>query len=272
MRRIAFAFLIPLLLPPGTASLRAQESDDDAQFLAHCERDDYGGDHETFCDVVVESVDAPAATIAFDGGRNGGVAFKGWDEARMEVHARIQAHADTEEEAREIARAVRVELTPGGGRAFGPEGEEWTVVYHVYVPRERNLEGTSNNGPLSARGVTGRIRLETRNGPIDLADVGGEVTARAQNGPIGVKLGGTTWEGAGLDAETRNGPISISIPSGYSAVLETGTEHGPFDTEIPLQARLEPGQEGSRFRIELGSGGPLVRVVTTNGPVSIEAR
>ena len=272
MRRIAFVFLIPLLLPPGTASLRAQESEDDAQWLAHCERDDYGGDHETFCDVVVESVDAPAATIAFDGGRNGGVAFKGWDEARMEVHARIQAHADTEEEAREIARAVRIELTPSGGRAFGPDGEEWTVVYYVYVPRERNLEGTSNNGPVSARGVTGRIRLETRNGPIDLADLGGEVTARAQNGPIGVKLGGTTWEGAGLDAETRNGPISISIPSGYSAVLETGTEHGPFDTEIPLQARLEPGQEGSRFRIELGSGGPLVRVVTTNGPVSIQAR
>ena len=272
MRRIAFAFVIPLLLPPGPAVLRAQESDDDAQWLARCERDDRGGDQETFCEAVVESVENPAATIAFDGGRNGGVAFKGWDEERMEVHARIQAHADTEEEAREIARAVRIELTPGGGRAFGPEGDEWTVVYHVYVPRRRNLEGTSNNGPLSARGVTGRITLETHNGPIDLTDVGGEVTARAQNGPIGVRLGGTTWEGAGLDAETRNGPISVSIPAGYSAILETGTEHGPFDTQIPLQARLEPGHEGRRFRVELGGGGPLVRVVTTNGPVSIEAR
>jgi DUF4097 and DUF4098 domain-containing protein YvlB len=190
----------------------------------------------------------------------------------MEIHARIQAHADSEDEAREIARAVRIELTPSGGQAFGPEGEEWSVVYHVHVPRRRNLEGTSNNGPLSARGVTGTIRLETRNGPIDLADVGGDVTARAQNGPIGVKLGGTTWEGAGLDAETRNGPISISIPPDYAAVLETGTEHGPFDTEIPLQIRLEPGQDQHRFRVELGGGGPLVRVVTTNGPVSIEAR
>src|SRR5687768_3913927 len=97
MRRTAFVFLIPLLLPPGPASLRAQESDDDAQWLAQCERDDYGGDDETFCEVVVESVDAPAATIAFDGGRNGGVLFKGWEEERMEVHARIQAHADSED-------------------------------------------------------------------------------------------------------------------------------------------------------------------------------
>jgi hypothetical protein len=272
MRRILLAFVIPLLLPPGPASLRAQESEDDAQWLARCERDDYGGDQESFCDVVVESVDSPGANIAFDGGRNGGVAFKGWDEERMEVHARIQAHARTEAEAREIAREVRIELTPSGGRAFGPEGEEWTVVYRVYVPRRRNLEGTSNNGPLSVRGVTGTIRLETRNGPIDLADVGGDVTARAQNGPNGVKLGGTTWEGAGLDAETRNGPISISIPADYSAVLETGTENGPFETEIPLQVRIEPGKSGRRFTVELGGGGPLVRIVTTNGPVSIEAR
>jgi hypothetical protein len=271
MRRIAFVLVIPLLLPPGPASLRAQGSEDDAEWLARCERDEYGDDHETSCEVVVESVEAPAATIAFDGGRNGGVAFQGWDQDRMEVHARIQAHADTEEEARAIARAVRIELTPGGGRAFGPGGEEWTIVYYVYVPRQRNLEGTSNNGPLSARGVTGRIRLETRNGPIHLADVGGDVYARAQNGPIGVKLRGTRWDGEGLDAETRNGPISISIPAGYSAVLETGTEHGPFETDIPLQVTLGPGESTRRFRAELGGGGPLVRVVTTNGPVSIRS-
>jgi hypothetical protein len=47
---------------------------------------------------------------------------------------------------------------------------------------------------------------------------------------------------------------------------------GPFETEIPLQVRIEPGKSGRQFRVELGSGGPLVRVITTNGPVSIESR
>jgi hypothetical protein len=125
---------------------------------------------------------------------------------------------------------------------------------------------------VSAQGVSGRIRLETENGPIALEDVGGDVTARTENGPLSVVLGGTTWEGQGLDAETENGPISVSVPAGYAAVLETGTENGPFDTEIPLQVRIEPGESTRRFRAELGGGGPLVRVVTTNGPVSIEAR
>jgi hypothetical protein len=190
----------------------------------------------------------------------------------MEVHARIQAHGDTEAEARDLARAIRLELVPGGGRAMGPDPESWSVVFHVFVPRARDLEGTANNGPLGVEGVQGRIRLETRNGPINLRDVGGDVYARARNGPLNVALSGSTWEGAGLDAETRNGPISVSIPAGYAAVLETGTVNGPFETEIPLQVRIEPGESDRRFRVELGGGGPLVRVVTTNGPVSIESR
>jgi len=269
MRRLALLFLIPLLLPPGPPGLLAQEDESDARWLAKC--DDYG-DRATFCDVVVETIDSPAATIAFDGGRNGGVAFKGWDEDRMEVHARIQSHGDTEAEARELARAIRIELAPGGGRAIGPADESWSVVYRVFVPRRRNLEATANNGPVSADGVSGRIRLETRNGPIGLEDVGGDVTARTQNGPLSVVLSGTTWAGEKLDAETRNGPISVSIPAGYAAVLETGTENGPFSTEIPLQVRLEPGQSQRRFQAVLGGGGPLVRVVTTNGPAKIRSR
>ena len=273
MRRIAFVFLIPLLLPPRPPGLLGQETEDDARWIARCQRDNDDRHRQTFCDVIVESVASPAATIAFAGGRNGGVVYKGWDQDRMEVHARIQAHGDTEAEARELARTIRLELGPGGGRAVGPSrDDDWSVVYRVYVPRRRNLEATANNGPLSAEGVHGRIRLETRNGPIDLRDVGGDVQARAQNGPIGVTLGGTTWDGAGLDAETRNGPISVAIPANYSAILETGTVNGPFDTEIPLQVRLEPGKSGRQFRAELGSGGPIVRVITTNGPVSIESR
>lgn len=267
MRRLAFVFLIPLLLPPAPPGLHAQEKSD-ARWLAEC--DEYGDDHATFCDVVVETIATPAATIAFEGGRNGGVAYYGWDRDEMEVHARIQTHADTEAEARELARAVRLELGPGGGRAIGPD--KGAVVFHVYVPRQVNLEGAANNGPLSVKGVSGRIRLETRNGPIGLEDVGGDVTARTQNGPVHVALGGSTWQGEKLDAETRNGPISLSIPAGYAAVLETGTENGPFSTEIPLQVELRPGHTSKRFQAVLGGGGALVRVVTTNGPVKIRGR
>ena len=268
MRRLAFAFLIPLLLPPSPPSLHAQE-ESDARWIAEC--DEHGG-RPVVCDVIVESVASPAATIAFDGGRNGGVVYTGWDQSGMEVRARIQAHGDTEAEARALARSIRLELGPGGGRAIGPDDKGWSVVFHVSVPRRVNLEATAHNGPVSARGVSGRIRLETQNGPIGLEDLGGDVLARAQNGPLNVKLSGGTWQGEKLDAETQNGPISLSIPAGYDAVLETGTVNGPFSTEIPLQVTLQPGRTPRRFQAVMGDGGPLVRVVTTNGPAKIKGR
>lgn len=268
VKRLA-AFLIPVVLPLLPLDIHAQD-DDDREWLEECRDDDYG-DRARYCEVLVESVADPAASIAFDGGRNGGVQYVGWDQDRMEVHARIQAHADTEAEAHDIIRAVRLEIGSTGGRAVGPD-DDIVVVYKVFVPRRRNLEATAQNGPVSARGVTGRIRLETRNGPISLKEVGGDVQVRAQNGPIAVALAGGTWEGEGLDAETRNGPVSVSIPAGYSAVLETGTVNGPFTTEMPLQVQIQPGESTRRFRATLGSGGPVVRVVTTNGPVSIRSR
>jgi hypothetical protein len=95
------------------------------------------------------------------------------------------------------------------------------------------------------------------------------VQARAQNGPLSVQLTGPSWRGEGLDAETVNGPLSISIPDGYSARLETGTMNGPFSTDIPLNVTLQRGRQIRQITTELGNGGPTVRAVTTNGPVSI---
>ena len=92
-----------------------------------------------------------------------------------------------------------------------------------------------------------------------------------QNGPIAVTLAGTTWQGAGLDAETRNGPISLTVPDGYNARLETGTVHGPFASDLPLTVTLQ-GRLSGPFTATLGSGGAPIRLVTTNGPVSIKRR
>lgn len=268
-RLVTFLATIAMLLLPGI--LHAQDADD-RKWLAKCLEED-GGARARHCEVLVESVDSPAATITIDAGRNGGIQYEGWDQDRMEVHARIQAHADTPAEARQRVRAVRLEVTPSGARAVagaGDRDEDVVVVYRVFVPRSRNLEGTTRNGPLAARGVVGRIRLSTTNGPISLEGVGGDVHARAENGPLSVVLTGSTWRGAGLDAETRNGPVQVTIPRTYAAVLETGTVHGPMSTDIPLV--LQPGRAGGRIRSELGGGGSTVRVVTTNGPVTIRSR
>jgi hypothetical protein len=113
------------------------------------------------------------------------------------------------------------------------------------------------------------MSLETRNGPLALREVGGDVYARAQNGPLSVSLTGDGWQGAGLDAETRNGPVTLSLPEGFNAQLEAGTQNGPFSSDIPLSVTLQGRLRRGPIATTLGSGGAPIRVITTNGPMVI---
>src|SRR4051794_35191939 len=81
---------------------------------------------------------------------------------------------------------------------------------------------------------------------------------------------GPRWNGRGRGAETENGPIVLALPRDCSARLETGPLTGPLDVHVPLPVTLGDDEPTlRRFVTTLGSGGPPVRVVTTNGPVSI---
>jgi DUF4097 and DUF4098 domain-containing protein YvlB len=145
------------------------------------------------------------------------------------------------------------------------------VTFIVYVPATSDLDLVAHNGPVSVSDVDGRIDARTQNGPVSLHDVSGDVVARTQNGPLTVDLAGSTWRGEGLDAETHNGPVRITIPEGYSAQLQTGTVNGPFSSDVPLTV-TSLGRRNRRIDTTLGRGGPMIRAVTTNGPVVIQQR
>jgi len=75
--------------------------------------------------------------------------------------------------------------------------------------------------------------------------------------------------GAGLDAETSNGPLSLRVPDGYSAHLEAGTNNGPMSLGFPVTV---VGRIGRSISTDLGKGGTTIRAITHNGPLSIERR
>jgi hypothetical protein len=253
-----------LALAPATAL--CQESDED--WLEDCQEDFDRGRLVAFCEVRVSTPPVGNGPIRIEPSVNGGVSIVGWEQSRVEVHARIVARARTEAEAAELASAVNVSSDEVIG-ADGPSNDRsrnWSVSFLVYVPAASDAEAETSNGPLSVTGVTGRMRLDAQNGPIRLRDVGGDVVARTQNGP----LSGTQWDGAGLDAETVNGPVTLTVPDGFNADLETGTVNGPFTSDIPITMTIR-GRVGRPFNGTLGQGGPPIRVVTVNGPVRIRA-
>ena len=78
------------------------------------------------------------------------------------------------------------------------------------------------------------------------------------------------WEGETLDVKTTNGGVHLSIPDGYSAHLETGTANGRVRFGFPVNAPTnERGRYSNQISTDLGTGGPTIRVITTNGGVHV---
>jgi hypothetical protein len=269
MRRFLYsAFTVSLVVLATTGS--AQTSDRSQRWRDNCENN-WNNGRARFCEERTSSIPR-LATISVDGGDNGGVSFYGENRSDVKIVARIQASADDDATAGAIARQIRV-LTDGGQiRSEGPETRgrsSWSVSYDVYLPTQSNLDATTENGGISAEDVKGQITFEATNGGIHLSDVGGNVRARTTNGGVTADLSGTTWQGQGLDLQTTNGSATVYVPRGYNAALETGTTNGGMRVDFPVTVR---GSLNRHISTQLGSGGPTVRVVTTNGGVHIAER
>ena len=234
-------------------------------------RNDWSDGRVGYAEVRQLSYPRAGRLVAIDGGDNGGMTVMGWDRDSVRILYRVTTRARTEERARALAAEIRLDLASGWLQPDGPEtsGREWWAVeVKAWVPRASDLVLRVHNGPLGVRDVRGRMDLNSVNGPMSLVDLAGAVQARVENGPLHVALAGSRWDGVGLDAEAQNGPLNVVLPADYSARFVTGTINGPRAFDYAL----ETSRRSSWITTTLGKGGPLVRVVTTNGPFHIGER
>ncbi len=231
------------------------------------EEDSDWGSKGRFCEIRQMNL-AATGSVSIDAGQNGGISVRGAERGDIDLEVRVQVWARSEEKAVKLAREIEI-LTDGNRiRAQGPD-DGWATSYRLQVPRQTDLSLEAHNGGISVEEVMGQLRAETHNGGLSLAALAGDVRAETTNGGVSVELTGDTWEGSGMDVETRNGGIKVSIPQGYSAELETGTVNGRVNIDFPVTVQ---GQLGRSIETTLGDGGPTVRVKTKNGGVKITQR
>lgn len=208
--------------------------------------------------------------LSVDARRNGGVAIKGWDQNEVLVRARVQASATSQGEADQLAKQIKIETSGGKIFAVGPDSRkdyQWNVSYEIFVPKRTNLSLEAYNGGIYIADVSGRIEFNGHNGGVVLRRVGGTVRGGTTNGGLVVELDGARWDGEELDVKTTNGGIVMSLPENYSAHLETGTVNGHLSIDFPVTVQ---GRISRELAVNLGSGGPTVRAMTTNGGVKIK--
>lgn len=224
------------------------------------------GEHH--CEVREFTLAAGALTV--DSGGNGGIRVQAWDGDGIRARVRVASAARTDERAAEIARDVRITADGNALRTQGPDNgnrEWWSASYRIDVPRQTDLDLRTSNGGIEIDGVRGTLRFQTSNGGVSLDGVGGDVQGRTTNGAVRVQLAGTTWEGDGLDVRTSNGGVRVTVPEPYDAVLEVSTKNGGFDVDFPTSLR---GVRDKNLTLDLGAGGPLLRITTTNGGVRLQ--
>ena len=227
------------------------------------------------CEVRDSRLSAPVGPLTVDASPNGGVRVEGWDQPDVLVRAVIQAYGDDDADAKALLQRVQIAAAGTRVAAEGPERVEgrresgWSVSFRIWAPRQTALALTAHNGGIALLGLKGEVQFETHNGGVTLDDMGGHVTGSTRNGGLTVRLGGSRWDGVGLDVETTNGGVSLAVPAGYSAELEASTVNGGFRTDYPLTVQ---GRLDRHVRATLGSGGALLKLTTMNGGVKIAQR
>ncbi len=239
--------------------------------LEAMECDDGWSDRARHCEIREETL-AGGNPLDVDASPNGGIRVRGWDRSDVVLRTRISASADTEDEARRTVSQVRIETGGGEVRARGPQrGDDshWSVSYELNVPQASRLTLRTLNGGISVHDLHGTVTFRATNGGVRLENVGGEFRGETSNGGVNVDLNGDRWDGTGLDVETHNGGVNLTIPSNYSAELETGTTNGRLRVDFPITVQ---GLLNKQIHTTIGGGGPRIRAITTNGGVVIRRR
>jgi len=268
---------IVLALVAGSVGLSAQRSGGDfwRPSEAWCADARGGNRNDQFtCDVREESLGS-VPSLDIDTGGNGGITVRGTGGSAPRLRFRVIARGRSDADAQDIARQIDISSSDGRVRVRGPRTngrEGWSVDVEVETPRDLPLTLVTANGGIDIQDVTGRTRFETVNGGVSLSNVSGDVRGRTVNGGLNVRLDGPRWEGPGLEVETTNGGVRMTLPDGYNAELTAETTNGGLDVDFPITVQGRISSVNHRISTTLGSGGPRLQVRTVNGGVTIARR
>ncbi|MEX2262364.1 MAG: DUF4097 family beta strand repeat-containing protein [Bryobacteraceae bacterium] len=234
---------------------------------------------------------------------NGSVEIVGSDRDSIEIAG--TKYAATEE----LLDAIRIEVDSTDAairirtvRPYERRGNSG-ARYRIRLPRKIELERiNTSNGAVSVQSIEGNARLRTSNASVKAIGVKGDVDAQTSNGGIdlddveggcilktsnaGVRAerirGGfeATSSNGGIQVELLNEPnrtvrldtsnagITLRMPAASAARVRARTSNGSVSSDFDV--RRESGEKKkSSLDGEIGTGGPLLDLSTSNGNIRI---
>jgi hypothetical protein len=148
------------------------------------------------------------------------------------------------------------------------------------------LDAQTSNGPVELTGVAGEAVVRTSNGRIHADHLKGPLQASTSNGPITADL--AEPGDRPLRLESSNGPVDVTLPPKFSNDVRINTSNSPITLHMPFEvnarvlARTSDASVSSDFEVRvqgafsknrmdgsIGTGGPLLDLTTSNGPIRL---
>jgi two-component system NtrC family sensor kinase len=268
MRASLFRVLLAALLLGGITFSGAAQAPAEPPFSIACRKGArVGGDKQQFCEIRDLTMAAPVGQSLRIEGANGGTTVRGWAGSDVRIKVLVQSGGRTAEQAQ--ARVQDVVITAAGNalRTTLPDDQaERLVRYEVFVPHQTALVVTVAGGNIRLEDLQARIEFRGGSGNATLTNLGGQVTGSITNGNLYINLGGSQWEGEGLDVRTTNGNVRWQVPASYSAQVRLGTSSGNISSSV----LTTPTGAGKEVAATLGQGGALLKASTINGNVEFK--
>jgi Toastrack DUF4097 len=185
----------------------------------------------------------------------------------IDVDGNVDAHSGSG--SLRIRRAGGLRASTGSG---GVTADTITAAFHA-TTGSGSIRVTSAAGPITAKTGSGGIEI-TQTGPGDVAvsSSSGTVSVRGVRGAVDASTssGGLRIEGemaADWRLSASSGHVTVDLPSGQRFDLDANSNSGHIDVAFPVTVT---GRVDRRtIRGPVAGGGPLLRVRTSSGGISI---
>lgn len=127
---------------------------------------------------------------------------------------------------------------------------------------------TMDLGNLSLSDVSGPVRFRTGVRDIQATDVTGSLDLSVDRGDI--QITSTKTPIPKIDAHTRNGDVTVSLPEKAEFQIDASTSQGDADNEFGDGFKQESNNHSATIRGKVGNAGPLLTIGTDRGMITLK--
>ncbi|HEY9228256.1 MAG TPA: DUF4097 family beta strand repeat-containing protein [Gemmatimonadaceae bacterium] len=170
-----------------------------------------------------------------------------------------------------VPRSARLRVATGNGKILidrtGADVSATTGNGDISIGETAGrVDATTGNGDVQIDGANGPVNVTTGNGRIFAVTSRGGVDANTGNGDIDVRIKSGPIE-RDMKFTSGSGTIRVAVPAEFNGRIDASSGNGSLRTEfeISIIGRLD----SHHVRGTIGSGGPLIRMLTGNGMIEL---